>query len=255
MNLILLLQSFGLTDSESKVYIAGLRRDHLSVSELAELSGIKRTAVYHVIETLQEKGFMKLVRHGAKHRYRSEQPEQLQKIVEKKEADIKKLKKRLTKAIPLFPSVSDMTFGLPHIEVFRGRGGLKNLGEKIFMSKKKEVYNISPSFEILDSFEQNDEVLEYLQERAKRGIRTKSIWTDLPKKKRYYKHKKLLRETRLAPKKIITENKTKIDIFDNSVLIINLLPELTGLLIESVDYTKIMKSLWQVLWDVSRPVD
>lgn len=48
---------FGLNIYESKVYVALLSKNVASVSEVAELSGVPRSRVYDVLESLEKKGF------------------------------------------------------------------------------------------------------------------------------------------------------------------------------------------------------
>ncbi len=255
MNLVEFLQNFDLSETESKVYLSSLKRPHIDVAELSTLSGVKRTTIYHALETLHEKGFIKKIGKGPKFRYQPESPEHLERLIDRQEVETKRLKKKLAKSLPLFPSVEDYSGNAANVEIFRGKSGLYNLGEKIYTSKNKEILSIAPSFASLKHVATDDEMLDYMHERAKRKIQTKSIWVDLPKNSSLLDNKTLLREVRLAPNNILTGNKTKIDIFDNTVLIINFLPEMTGLLITSVDYADVMKSLWHLLWGVSTPLE
>jgi len=254
MDIISILSSFGLSKTESLVYLAGLKRPQSTATELAELSGVKRTTLYPTLATLEKKGFLKSNKSNKIQKFRMESPEHLLRKLERKKSDHARLEKKLTKALPLFPNIEHFQFGLPNIEVFRGKEGLKNLGEKAFKTSGV-IKTIAPSFSAATAFASDDDILWYMKERASRNIKTKSIWVDMPKNKKMLSHKNFQREVRIAPKGFIQENKTKIDIFDNTVLVINLLPELTGMLIQSVDYTVIMTSLWDLLWKASIPMN
>ena len=54
------LQRVGLTEYEARVYL-GLLRDHLnSAAKLSEKSGVPRTKIYSVLESLEEKGWIRI---------------------------------------------------------------------------------------------------------------------------------------------------------------------------------------------------
>ena len=54
------LQRIGLTEYEAKAYLT-LLRDHLnSASKLSEKSGVPRTKIYSVLESLERKGWIRI---------------------------------------------------------------------------------------------------------------------------------------------------------------------------------------------------
>jgi len=54
------LQKIGLTEYEAKAYLS-LLRDHLnSATKLSEKSGVPRTKIYQVLESLERKGWIRI---------------------------------------------------------------------------------------------------------------------------------------------------------------------------------------------------
>src|SRR3989338_3841442 len=246
MNLQTLLQSFGLSETESQTYLAALKKPHFSVSELTKDLDLKRPTLYHALETLEQKGLIVSIGHSKVVRFRAEPVEQLKSILKRKELELKSLEKKLDKAIPFFPGISEQTDGVIHqIEYFRGKESLQNLGERIFQAKKKELLAMNPPFSIMEKFMDEEWGLQYLEERAKRGIHTKTLWQDMPTYRGVDEHQKYFRDVRMLPVKKFGEFKTSIQIFDNNVVIFNFLPELFGVLIQSFHYSETMRLIFQ----------
>lgn len=53
-----LLMQVGLTETETRVYVAGHAVDSITAQELVQKTGIKRPTVYHALHTLTEKGLV-----------------------------------------------------------------------------------------------------------------------------------------------------------------------------------------------------
>ncbi|MCX6729918.1 MAG: BlaI/MecI/CopY family transcriptional regulator, partial [Candidatus Portnoybacteria bacterium] len=77
MKNINVLQQFGLSNNEAKVYLAGLEIGQASIQDLAQKSQVKRTTIYTVLEGLKEKGLMSQIKRGSKAFLVSENPENL----------------------------------------------------------------------------------------------------------------------------------------------------------------------------------
>ena len=52
------LEEIGLSEKEAKIYLALLQVDRDTIQDLATKTGINRTTVYPVLETLQKKGLV-----------------------------------------------------------------------------------------------------------------------------------------------------------------------------------------------------
>lgn len=254
MNITKLLESFGLTETEVQVYLHTLERESWSAQDLARETALKRPTVYHALETLQKKGLVYFVGHKRTGHFKAESPEQLGALLRREKSRIIDLEKKLDKALPLFPTPTGVINVSSEVTYYRGLEGLKNLSEKSYVSKSKVLYSIMPSFRVIEQNVDEAYMTHYLEERAKRGIVTKSIWQDLPQNKEFLKHKKFLRTVRLAPKSLCGKSNAMIDIFDNHVVTAMPLPEVFGFMVTSFEYSELMRAMWQTLWDVSTPL-
>lgn len=254
MNISNLLLEFGLGESEIEVYLEALKREYFTAREVSEATGLKRPAVYYILASLGKKGFISVSGSGKIEKFKAEQPEQLLAIVDRQKHHLNSLEKKVKQAIPLFPQKDFLPSGLPNITYHRGADGMKILIEKVYKSKEKKLYTIMPSFKSIEPHLDEDYSAYYLEERAKRGIITKSIWQDLPSNKKFRNNIRYLRDVRIAPKSMLGNFNSMIDIFDNYVIISTSYPELFGLAVASYDYSQTMKAMWEAVWSISKPI-
>lgn len=89
MSIVEQLQKVGLTEYEAKVY-SSLLKDHLSsATKLSEKSGVPRTKIYSVLESLEDKGWVKIY-SGAPLLFRPVPPDELFEKMRKGYADLLK---------------------------------------------------------------------------------------------------------------------------------------------------------------------
>ncbi|KXJ98680.1 MAG: Sugar-specific transcriptional regulator TrmB [Parcubacteria bacterium OLB19] len=56
--LLVILNKIGLTDNESRVYLASLQLGPAKVAQLSRISNVKRTTIYPIVESLHRKGLI-----------------------------------------------------------------------------------------------------------------------------------------------------------------------------------------------------
>jgi sugar-specific transcriptional regulator TrmB len=84
-----------LSEKEAKVYIASLELGLSTIQEIAGKSQISRSTTYEVIESLMEKGLMSALTKGKKKYFSAESPEKLMSLIDIKEGELEKRKKRV----------------------------------------------------------------------------------------------------------------------------------------------------------------
>jgi sugar-specific transcriptional regulator TrmB len=95
------LKHLGLTDKESRVYIALLRFTQATVGEIADEAQIKRPTVYVVLDELRKKGLVLKIPHAKKALFQAKTPDEL---YEQTVSNTNKLSKILPKLRSLNPS-------------------------------------------------------------------------------------------------------------------------------------------------------
>jgi sugar-specific transcriptional regulator TrmB len=131
------LEEIGLTDKEAPVYLALLGQDSATPSELAEKTGIKRTTVYVVLESLEKKGLASELPSGTTSRFHAEPPERLQTYIERQRVLLEEKSARLKDIIPQIKSVSRGKGERPIIKFFEGRDGAISANEEFYEMHEK----------------------------------------------------------------------------------------------------------------------
>jgi sugar-specific transcriptional regulator TrmB len=234
------LEEFGLTEKEAAVYGAALELGAATADQLANQSGIKRSTTYLQIEQLQEKGLMSTFEQGKKTLFTPESPENLERLLEKQKRDIELKQDILKKELPQLSQLFDSAGERPVMRFFQGKDGIITLKEESLKVKEKLLLVISSNDDIQALFSKEER-----DKRAKANISTRLLYTRREGKFTEMAHKGS-HFAFLSPEKLNLG--TDIVIFDNSVGIMTLKGNLHGVLIESKEITKSMRSIFELLW-------
>lgn len=127
--MIEILRSFGFTEYEAKALVALIAKGSLTAREIAEFSGIPRTSVYDVMESLKAKGFVEEFGKPAKFRAVSNE-EIVETLSRRAKEGLEALKEEITK----LRSGEEVEF----IKLYRGKSVLEKL-EELVKSAKEEI--------------------------------------------------------------------------------------------------------------------
>ena len=188
-----ILQDFGLTRNEAKIYLTLLNLGSSRAGEITEKSGIHRRNVYDSIERLTEKGLVSSVIVDNKKLFSPANPQRFIELIEEKKAELDERKKHFRK---LLPELSLMrTLKKKHeVRFFRGIEGLKTVYEDILRTKKDYIgYGPGEEIEKILKFY----LIHYLKRRKQAGIRVRLIYNEKSKGKKYTQRQ--LSEIRFLP--------------------------------------------------------
>ncbi len=125
-----LLTKLGLTHIESALYEALVSKGTLSVSGLAEASGLYRPQVYKYLPDLIKKGLVVESRHGRRVVYVAESPRQLEKLVDN-------LKDEVHEQLPGLLQLYSTSKTRPTISYFEGEHGIRHIYKDLVATCKK----------------------------------------------------------------------------------------------------------------------
>lgn len=91
------LQELGLTDNESKIYLALLEHGNLNPTDLAHKTGLHRSYLYDSLERAREKGIVNVIRINNKKCYQAVHPKTLRELLVLKVKQLDNLLPDLTK--------------------------------------------------------------------------------------------------------------------------------------------------------------
>lgn len=149
------LEEIGLSEKESQIYLALLAVDSESIQDLAKRTGINRTTVYPVLETLEKKGLVSEVQKGKRVEYVAAPPERLETFVERQKVVLEERAERLKDIIPQIKSIQRESGEKPIVKYFEGREGAIAAHEEFYEmhdSKAREGYFIYNQDLMLQTF-------------------------------------------------------------------------------------------------------
>jgi len=108
------LQSIGLSDKETDIYLSSLEIGPATVLQLSRASDIKRSTIYGIIERLEKKGLMTIQMQGFKQLYEALPPKNLEQLLERQ-------RQELVSCLPELEALYGQHEANSLIRVYRGR--------------------------------------------------------------------------------------------------------------------------------------
>lgn len=239
------LQDIGLSDKEAKIYLALLGVDSYSVAELATKTGVNRTTVYPLLNSLMEKKLVVEVKLDKKTHYQAESPERIETYVKNQQTRLEEQSKILSEIIPRMKSISRETGEKAIVKYMDGREGILN-SINDYYSKGDEggTAYLFYSRDLIQDVFGSQEVLKAKSTRISRKILTKSIYN-------YSKGEIPSDET--GERIRIDENKYPIKcdiaIYKDKVRIHTLGKNLSAIFIKSQDVADSLKTLFEIAFE------
>ena len=174
--IITALENIGLTKGEINVYIALLESGETSTGPLIKKSRITGSKVYEILNRLIDKGLAGyVIKNNVKH-FSPCDPQQIINYVERKEEEIRKIKKSAENIIPTIKAHLDKKTNLQSAIVFEGWKGVRTVLNMLLDELKSddEYYAFTLGEELQDK-KVITFLLNYHQKRIKKKIKTKII--------------------------------------------------------------------------------
>ena len=238
-----LMEIMGFTDKKARLYLALLEAGEVTVTELAKKSKLKRTTVYNIMPELQQDGLVKTTRRLKKKFYYIDDVRSLERVAEEKMSSIRNL-------LPELKVYHNILSIKPKITLYEGEGGMKQLYQDILNTTNSGDEILT--YIGLKNFDEliPEEVLkEYVSQRIKKKIVNKVIATHgLIAEQWKVNDRKELRETRInnSDKDLLSGD---MKIFGHKTAFLSYKENFFGVVIESVEISKLNKSLFNVAWN------
>ncbi len=238
------LVDLGLSENEALLYLSSLNLGATTVLKLARASGIRRTTVYSLIDSLKQKGLMRENIVGFKKTYESESPEKLVRILDTKKSQ---LQKDMPDLLGLFNKVG----GSSVIKHYEGIESIKPIYlETIQDVRSGEDYlvitNQAQWFELDTVYFQ-----EYKERRARTGARVRMLFeeSDLARE-----HKKYERNFNEEIKFLPQETHINVDFVctPKRVIIFQTIQPFSAIVIENEFVVEMYKNLFEVIWSKTK---
>lgn len=235
------LTEIGLHEHEAQVYLAGLSLGPTTVLKLAKVAELKRTTAYSVIESLKQKGLMRVQLKGLKNLYAVESPEKLEGILEYRRISLKD-------QLPTLNALYSLKGGESTIKYYEGLTAIKSIYEDLLTETGPEEDYLVIS-DIKQWWDLDREYFTKFRERRyKARLKPRLLLTDSPAAREQQniapafemQVRILPQERKLLPADIIITGK--------KVIIIQMSHPLLAIVIENPSVTKIQKEMFEIIW-------
>lgn len=244
------LRNLGLTDYETKVYLALLEIGEGTSGDIIKKADIHTGKIYEILESLKNKGLVSEITKNNIKNYSATQPERIFDYLNVKKRELEKTESDISAIMPLLlEKVKSATKKPVKIEIYTGFEGMKTAFSKETSrySKNTEVlvFGIQPKADysklITDFFSYS-----VYPERKRKGVITRKIKdtasrnqkasSDYPKKVRYLEYKSM----------------TIVEVYKDLVMIEFHLENPIVITIEGEEVAKSFKNQFEVMWKAAK---
>lgn len=235
------LKAYGLSEKEIKIYVSCLKTGSITANRISELTGIRRSTVYEVIESLKKKGLIISFKKEKKYYFEASKPKVLIDSLSEKEKLIRRI-------LPELNKISKSLTEKPTISLYEGKVGIRNAVNEMLNSKEILIYGASKEGDkIFSGYTSN-----FAQKRVERKILMKAIIEDIPPK--HMTEGKVKRYTKIRTLKPFENHKVVYFIYNNNLLICTLGEELIAIKIKSPLLVQSQRIVFEKLWKISKKV-
>lgn len=174
------IEELGLSNKEARVYLACLGLGPSAVQKIAEQAGIKRVTAYVILESLVGLGLVSQTVKGKKTYFNAEDPLNLERLVQRREQELKEQRQNFGQILPALQAVKSMPSDSPNVRFYDSAAGIKTILNTFLQQGTR------PGVENTYGFSNLDLVLSYFPEfragmanpwRSKAGIHSQFLYT------------------------------------------------------------------------------
>jgi sugar-specific transcriptional regulator TrmB len=178
--LISQIEELGLSNKEARVYTANLMLGPAGVQQIADASGIKRVTTYVILESLVNLGLVSQTSKAKKTLFNAESPENLRRLLEKREQSIQDQRHHLEELLPQLSTLQTLPKDAPGTRLYEGEDGLRAMVELYIDRHPKDsplkIYGVS-NMDLVYRFFPEVEELQIDPSRLKAGLSSKLLYT------------------------------------------------------------------------------
>lgn len=253
--LITQIEDLGLSNKEARVYLANLMLGPAGVQQIADTSGIKRVTTYVILESLVGLGLVSQTSKAKKTLFNAESPENLQRLLSKKEQAIQEQKQQLQELLPELSGLKTLPHDAPTVKLYDSAEGLRTLIRDYIASHAKsgdQIYGMS-NMDLLHDFFPEIATNQGNPDRLKSGVSSKLIYTSKNGPIMAKTDKQANRQSRYVSAEKYPIN-SDMTIVNDSVVLMSLSGQRPlGVTIQSKEIAKGLKVLFDLAWESAEP--
>ncbi|HOF79224.1 MAG TPA: helix-turn-helix domain-containing protein [Candidatus Dojkabacteria bacterium] len=244
----------GLDTKEAAVYNTLLSNGGLTVLEIANKSGQKRTNLYNILENLKNQNLVKEVKQDSTTKYFPQSPREIEKLLERKSQMIHHAKLNYEILINSLQSQFTLIEQKPLITIFEGLKGLQRLYDDV-NDTGEDILLLRSTFD--DKRKDVDSIIAtQMVEQVKRGIHAKVIGpleSIEETKALYTKYDKVRLVEERFIKNFPFNLPAQIIIYGTKTAISTIRKDIIITIIDHKDVTETYRVLFNFIWKYSTP--
>ncbi|MFA6424333.1 MAG: helix-turn-helix domain-containing protein [Candidatus Magasanikbacteria bacterium] len=252
MDLSKKLIKIGLSEKESKVYLACLQLGIDTVASIAHFAELKRPTVYLILENLENLGLVSKVVNEHKTLYKAEDPKFIVNDLRLKEEMARDI-------LPSLNAIYNLDPAKPNIKISDGMQGVKNTYRNIFsylsLHPQEELLIFGSLKDALANFE--SQVLDFFYESvAKTKNPVREIGNDDFETRKYFRASNKI-NPRHEIRLIRNEGKffqTDNMLYGNNLVIFSVKEQMFATTIESAGIAETYRTLFNMAWKSGKPI-
>lgn len=249
-----ILKDLNFSDNSIKIYNRLLEVGYCSARQLAQDLSLPRPTVYDNLKLLSDNDLIIEREEENKKLFGVDDLKNLKNLIKEKSEHLQKSQKIIENLLPSLNSKNNASE--PKIKFYSGPEGIKKVLKDLLWYKNIETITMWPISDMLEIL--GEEYLEELnRKRIRQNISIRGIW---PQDKTVnFKNfpylgvgGKHLRELRLAPKDMSWG--MSYWLYEDKVAFISSKAESFGFVIHSKDFSNLIKSQFDIIWKLSKPI-
>jgi len=244
-----LLEEIGLTEGETKVYLALIKLGETKTGPLAKEAQVSSSKVYKILDRLIKKGLVGSVTKGKVKYFSSMNPNSILEYIEDKQKEIAEKTELVKKLIPDLKMERDKSKGKPQATLYEGMKAIQNFYRNILKDLKagEEYYVIGahypPNRPDVRAF-----FYSYHSDRINKKIKVNML-ANHETKGNLEKTTQMNANIRYLPQYFISN--MMIAFYKNKAFLFFYTEDPVGFLLESSEVTKSLKSYFDALWKLA----
>lgn len=244
MSLESTLGRLGISGNLSRVYLAAIESGPVPVATLVDRTGLPKATVYDAVAKLEREGLLAAEGPSGKRRIVAHDPSIMLEQIEAR-------RQMVGDMLPELRALYNAAKGKPNIRFYEGPEGIRTTMLDTLNCSSGQMYCTFAMAEIMET-PGLDWMDDYMRLRIERGVQMKVIRSRSHDRLAIWPSSRAdLRELRFAPEEVMLG--LTMMIYDNRVAIISSKKENYGLILESEEFSRMLRSMFQVIWQISTP--
>jgi sugar-specific transcriptional regulator TrmB len=249
-----ILLHLGIPENAHRVYLHLVEKGPTSARQLAENLNMPRPSVYDNLELLMKRGLVVDRYEENRKMFQVDDVKNLSRLIQEKMDALRRDEQEFN---TLLPNLARQTKTIePKIRFYSGVEGVRHVLQDMLWYDNTETLTMWPISEMIEILG-DDYLADLNRKRIRQKISIRGIWprnkaVNLKKYPFLGVGKEHLRELRLAPPKMSWN--MSYWLYADKVAFISSRKETFGFVVHSKDFTELMQTQFEIIWDLSKPI-